>query len=122
MDRSRKSVAPTELRADKIAALNKCLAQCSYLDLQILLGDNDARPDAAQQLFLRDQRTICFEQDQEQIESACPQLDRDALGKQLPLAQQYLETAEFEGRAGARDAWPRLTAPDQPRLLQCDSW
>src|ERR1700757_3571172 len=86
-DRSGESITAAELRTDKITALAEGLAYRTDLDLQVLLGHNDVWPDPAQQLLLRDQRTIGFEQDQEQIESARPELDRDALGKQLPAAQ-----------------------------------
>jgi hypothetical protein len=119
---SGKSVAAAEVGADKVTALAEGLAQCSDLDLQILLSDNDTLPNSAQQLFLRDQCAICFEQDQEQIESARPQLDRDALGKQLTPAQQYLKPVEFERRPGVGDVCLRLTAPDRPALLQRDYW
>ena len=125
-DRSGKSVAPAELRADKITALAESLAQRRDLDLQILLGDDDAWPGSAQQLLLADQCTIRFEQDEEQIESARPQLDRDSLEKQLPLAQQYPKTPEFERRGGPNRTWTRLghqriIAPDRlPPLLRLD--
>src|SRR5215472_14818318 len=118
--RSGKSVAAAELRADKITALAEGFAQRGYLDLQILLGDNDAWPDSAQQLFLCYQRTIRFEQDDEQIESARPQLDRDGIEKQPSLAQQYPKASEFERRGGpnrtrTRHGHQRIIAPD--RLL-----
>src|SRR5262249_22885130 len=106
--RSGKSVAAAELRADKITAVAEGLAQRRDMDLQILLDDNNAWPDPAQQLLLSDQRTIRFEQDQEHIESACPQLDRGALAKQLAPAQQYFKPAEFERRGG----------PNRTRMLR----
>ena len=80
-DRSGKSVAAAEFRADKITALAEGLSKRGDLDLQILLGDSHAQPGPAQQLLLGDQCTIRFEQDEEQIESARAQFYRDGLGK-----------------------------------------
>lgn len=70
------------------------------MDLQVLFGDNDARPHMAEEFVFGDQRSVGLQQDQEEIECARPQLYRHAVGDQLPLAQQHLETAEFECYAG----------------------
>ena len=41
-----------------------------------------------------------LQQDQEEIEGARAELDRNTVGEQLPPAQQHAETAEFERRVG----------------------
>lgn len=54
----------------------------------------------ADELFFRDERAICFQKDDEDIEGARAEFDRNTVGEQLPLSQQDAETAEFEIRAG----------------------
>jgi hypothetical protein len=41
-----------------------------------------------------------LQQDQEEIEGARAELDRNTVGEQLPPAQQHTETPEFESRVG----------------------
>ena len=43
---------------------------------------------------------VGLQQGQQEIEGARAELDRNAVGKQLPPSQQDAETAEFEVRAG----------------------
>jgi hypothetical protein len=70
------------------------------LKLQILCRYYDARPHPADELFFRDERAICFQQSQQEIESARAEFDRNAVGEQLPRSQQDAETAEFKVLAG----------------------
>src|SRR3984893_9794917 len=114
-NRGSEYVATAELGPDKIAVFAKSLAQRGHLNLQILLRDNDAWPHAAYELFFGDQRSFGLQQDQEEIEGACPQLYWHAVGHQLPAAQQDAETAEFEHRVGCCRARP--VGPLQRRVL-----
>src|SRR6266446_9301193 len=93
-NRGGEPVAAAELGADKISIFAKSLAQRGNVNLQVLLGDKNAWPHAAQQLVLGNQRAVGLQQDQEEIEGARPQLYRHAVGDQLPLPQQHPETAE----------------------------
>jgi len=101
-----KPVAAAELGADKVAVFAKSLAQRGNLNLQVLLRDNDAWPDTAHKLVFGDQRSVGLQQDQEEIEGTRSQLYRRTVGNQLPLAQQYTETAEFQCRVCCRPARP----------------
>jgi hypothetical protein len=109
-NRSSEAVAAAELGPDKIAVFAKSLAQLGDLNPQVLLRDNDARPHSAHELFFGDQRSVGVQQDQEEIEGACPQLYWHAVGHQLPPAQQEAETAEFEHRVDRRAIGWRLAA------------
>ena len=93
-------IAAAKLSADKVAVFAKSPAQPRDLNLQVRLRHNDTRPYTAKQFVFGEQRSVGLQQDQEEIEGACPQLYRHAVGDQLPLAQQHTETAEFEIRAG----------------------
>jgi hypothetical protein len=83
-------------------------AQRRPLGWQIVLLDDLVRPDAVEEFLLADQRSFGLEQDQQQIEGACPQRDRHAVGEQLSSAQQDTEAAEFEHLAGC--GWARAAA------------
>src|SRR5580700_485350 len=85
-NRSSEAVAAAELGPDKIAVFAKSLAQLGDLNLKVLLRDDDAWPHTAHELFFGDQRSVGLQQGQEEIESACPQLDRHAVGYQSPPA------------------------------------
>jgi hypothetical protein len=108
-------VAAAELSADKVTVFAESLAQRGDLNLQIFLRDNDAWPHTAHELVFGDQRSVGLQQDQEEIEGARPQLYRNAVGDQLPPAQQHAETAEFERRFGRRLTRP---IPGYPRIVQ----
>jgi hypothetical protein len=89
------AVAAAEFGADDIAVRAERFAQCGDLNLEVLFRDHDARPYTAEELLLSDKRAIGLHEDQNEIESAGAEFDRNPVGKQLPLAQQDAETAEF---------------------------
>jgi hypothetical protein len=99
-------IAAAEFGADEIAVFTKSLAQRRDLNFQVLLGDNDAGPYAAEELAFGDQRSVGLQQDQEEIEGARPHLDRHTVGDQLAAAQQNAESAEFERGVGCCRARP----------------
>ena len=56
-------IAAANFSANKIAVLTKRPAQRRDLNLQIVLADHDAWPDAVQELAFGNQRPVGFEQD-----------------------------------------------------------
>ena len=94
------SVTAAEFRADEVAVRAQCFAQCRDLKLEVLFRHDDARPHPADELLFRDERAVGLQKDQEEIEGARAEFDRNAVGEQLPPSQQDAETAEFEVRAG----------------------
>jgi hypothetical protein len=99
-ERPGEAVAATDFGADHVAVGAKYFAQCRDLKLQVFFRHHDARPHPAEEFLLRDERAICVQEDQKEIEGARAQLDWNAVGEQLPPAQQNPETAEFESLAG----------------------
>src|SRR6266478_758495 len=63
-------VAAAEFSANKVAVFAKSPTQRGDLNLQVLLRDNDAWPRTAQKFVFGDQRSVGFQQDQEEIEGA----------------------------------------------------
>jgi hypothetical protein len=104
-------VASAYFGPDKVPVFAKGLAQRGDLNLQVLLRDNDAWPRTAHKLVFGDQRSAGLQQSQEEIERACPQLYRHAVGDQLPPAQEHAEAAEFEGHIGCCRARPVCAMP-----------
>jgi hypothetical protein len=88
-----KPVTAADLGADQVAVITKHPAQRGDLNLQVCLRNNHARPNTAKDLVLVDQRSVGLQQDQKDVEGTRPQLDRCAVGKQLPAAQQHAEAA-----------------------------
>ena len=104
-DRRGKPVTQAEIRSDKAAIIAESFAQGRDLNLQVLLGDEDAWPDTAQEILLADQCTIGLEQYKEEIKGAGSERDGDSFGKQQALAQQYFKTAELDRRSGLPAPW-----------------
>ena len=85
---------------DEVPVSAQCFAQCRNLKLDVFFRHDDARPHPAHELLFGDERAVGLQQDQQEIEGARTELDRNAVGEQLSPAQQNAETAEFEIRAG----------------------
>jgi hypothetical protein len=95
-----KSIPAAKFRMDDIAVCPQRFAQHRDLKLEITFRHDDARPDPAHELLFGDERAVGLQQDQQEIEGARAEIDGNALGEQLPAAQQDTETAEFESLAG----------------------
>jgi len=59
-----KPVAAAKLGADEVAILTESLAKRRNLHLQIILSDDNAGPDAAEEIAFDHQRAVGFEQRQ----------------------------------------------------------
>jgi hypothetical protein len=70
-NRRGKPVAAAKFGAYEIAILAESSAERRNLHLQIILSDDDARPDAAEEIAFGHQRAIGFEQRQKKIERPC---------------------------------------------------
>ena len=70
--------------------------------MRFLFRHDDARPHPAHELLFSDERAVGLQQDQQKIEGARAELDWNAVGEQLPPAQQNAETAEFESPSRRR--------------------
>jgi hypothetical protein len=62
VNRGSKPVPAAEFRTDQIAVVAKSPAQLEDLNLQIVLRDKDARPNAAHELTFGDQRSLGVQQ------------------------------------------------------------
>lgn len=99
-----KAIAAAEFGPDEVAVLAESLAQCRDLNLEISLGDKNARPNKGQEFVLCDKRPVGIDENHQEIEGASAEFDRYTIGEQLPLPRQYAETAELDrrvARAGA---------------------
>jgi hypothetical protein len=76
------SVAAAELGKDEIAVFAKGSPQRGNLHFQILLGDDNARPDANEKLLFGDQRSIGLQQGQQELEGARSQRYRGVVCQQ----------------------------------------
>jgi hypothetical protein len=101
------AIAAANLVPDKASVFAESLAQPENLNLEIGLVDKYAWPDESQEFLLRDEQTIGFEKDHQQVEGACAKFDRHAVSEQLPLPRQHAETAELERRVGRGRARPK---------------
>jgi hypothetical protein len=81
---------------DQLVVFAESPSQREYLGLQVVLRDDDTRPDASQEMLFADKCPIGLQQGQQELECARPQLNWCAVCQQLPLTQQYPEPAEFE--------------------------
>lgn len=97
-----KSVAAADFSTDQIAVGAERFAQRGDVEFDVFFHDDDTGPYPAEQLCFRDQRAIGFQKHHEDIEGARAEFGGNAVGEQLPPAQQNAETAEFEIRAGGR--------------------
>ena len=113
-------VAAAELSADQLAIFTKSLAQRADLDLQIPFRDDNPLPSTAHKLVFGDQRSVGLQQDQKEIESACSQLDRSAIGNQLALSQLDTETTKFDRRSSGCQARP-MYATARP-IFAVEGW
>ena len=89
-------VAAPKFCADEIAVRAERFAQYGDVNLQVLFRYYDARPHPVEKLLLCDERAVGLQQGQKEAEGASAKLDRNTVGEQPPLAQQYAETAEFD--------------------------
>ena len=94
-----KSVTAAAFGADQIAVGAERFTQPGDLKFNVFFDDDDARPHPAEELSFGDERAIGFQKDYQDIEGAAADLDRNAIGEQLPPAQKDAKTAEFEIRA-----------------------
>jgi hypothetical protein len=85
---------------DDVAVSTQRFPQCRDLTFEILFRNDDARPYSAPEFLFSDERAVGLQQGQQEIERARAELDGNAVGEQLSLAQQDAETAEFENLAG----------------------
>jgi hypothetical protein len=92
-------VTAADFGTDHIAVGAQRFAQRGDMKLDVFFDDDDAGPHPAEQLFFGDERAMGFQKDHEDVEGARAELHWNAIGEQLPLAQQNAETAEFEIRA-----------------------
>ena len=83
---------------DDIAVFAESPSQREDLGLQVVLRDDDTRPDTSQEMLFADKCPIGLQQGQQELERARPQLDRHAVCQQQPLTQQHPKPAEFERR------------------------
>jgi hypothetical protein len=90
-------VAATGDRPDQIG-VRQGYAQRPYLGAQIAFFDDPARPDAADQLVLADDRPVGLDQRHEHIEGAPAELYRPAVGENFAAMRQDPETAELDAR------------------------
>jgi|SRR5215469_16679353 hypothetical protein len=81
---------------DDIAVFAESPSQREDLGLQVVLRDDDTRPDTSQEMLFADKCPIGLQQGQQELERARSQLDRHALCQQHPLTRQYPESTEFE--------------------------
>jgi hypothetical protein len=68
------------------------------LRVQIILLDDPARPDAADQLVFADDGPVGLDQHHEHIESTPAELYRPAVGENFAALRQDPETTELEAR------------------------
>jgi hypothetical protein len=73
-------VAAPEFRTDEIAVRAECFAQGGDLNLEVLVRHNNVRPHPVEELLLRDERAVGLQQDQEEVERASTNLDRNTAG------------------------------------------
>jgi hypothetical protein len=73
------------------------LAQRRHLHRQVVLLDNHALPDAAQQLVLADDTVAVLDQRRQQVEGPGADLRRLTVDQQPALGRGPLEAAESEG-------------------------
>jgi hypothetical protein len=79
-------VAAPEFRTDEIAVRAECFAQGGDLNLEVLVRHSNVRPHPVVELLLRDERAVGLQQDQEEVESASTNLDRNTVDGKRPVS------------------------------------
>jgi hypothetical protein len=74
------TVAAAEFRTDEIAVRAERLAQFRDLNLEVLFRYYDAPPHPVEKLLFCDERAVGLQQDQEEVEGARAELDRNTVG------------------------------------------
>lgn len=87
------------------------LAQRRDLDVEVVLFDDDAGPDAVQQLVLRHQGAVRFDQRHEDLEGTAAQLDRRAIRNQLAARRHDLKAAKIDRRSRSVDLLHSASSP-----------
>jgi len=80
-NRRNKPITAANLGTDEVAVFAESSAQSKDLRFQVLLGNDDPRPDTGVELLFADQRSIGLDQSQQKLECACSQRDRHAIGQ-----------------------------------------
>jgi len=99
-DLSGELVSASSGRADQVAVRREHLAQCRDVDLQIILFDDPAGPNALHQRILADDSAARLDQCHQHVERARSKFHRPIVGKQLASIGQNPETAELDCRRG----------------------
>ena len=94
-DLARELIATPGHRPDEVAIGAKELSEHGDLSRQVVLLDHPVRPHAAQELVFAEDRAASVDEGHQRIERPTAQLDRSAIGQQLPAMADDLEPTKF---------------------------